>query len=412
MADILELTPLTYVVVLGGAVANFSIGMLDPTISLYLQGLGLPSDRIGQIIAGRFTLVALFSIPLAILASRVGLTKFLFISGAASILAGSLLFMDSSANGVYVFYLIVGISQTINSGPGMAIIAENKGTRRVAAYALFSTTWMIPPALGAGVSYLWFKQYSTETVEVYKSIFYPVFLVLVVGGVLYTIVLVTALSRGHGVSDQTDTSLPVGAQFRTLFRSDLVVAILIFTTVQFLMGGGAGATLPYLSIYLNSLGGTADQISLLSLVLNLSMGVATQLSAPLAKRFGDLRVFFVCTTLSVISLLGIVFSNELGLAATFYILRGTFANMTAPITQSRVIGYIEESVRATGSAWMSTWRWIGWTILSPYSGRVIDSFGFEVSFVYTAMIYALATTIFILTVIRVPDLESRSKSID
>lgn len=410
MAEILKLTPFTYVVVLGASIANLAIGMLDPTISLYLQDLNLSSDRIGQIIAGRFTFVAIFSIPLAIIASRAGLIKFLFISGIASIVAGIFLYLDSSADGVYAFYLIVGLSQTINSGPGAAILAENKGSKRVTAYALFSTTWMIPPAIGAGISYLWFKQFSSESAAVYKTIFIPVIMVLVIGGIFYSLVMLYALKQGHGVSEETNSSLPVVQQVKKFFRRDIIAAVVVFTVVQFLMGGGAGATLPYLSIYLKSLGATADQISLLTLILNLSMGVATYLSAPLAKRFGDLRIFVITTALSVISLLGIVFSAHLGYAALFYILRGTFANMTAPISQSRIIGYVEDSVRASGSAWMSTWRWIGWTILSPLSGKVIDAYGFEVSFVYTAMIYVVGTALFVLTVIRVPNLETSTLS--
>ncbi len=411
MADVFKLTPLSYVVVFGATMTNLAMGVLDPTISLYLLDLGVSYSEVGRIISARFLTVALASLPFALFGSRIGLTKMLFVTGISSVGAAVALSTIPGAEGVFYFYLIAGVAQAIVSGPGAAILAENKGTRRVAAFALFSTTWMIPPAVGAFISSLWFSGIAEADAEIYRSIFPIAAGILLVGAFVYVGLLISTLMKGNRLDAETESGLPIVQQFRILFSPVVVVPFILLTMVQFLSGAGAGATLPFLPPYLESLKASPSLISQLVTILNLSMGIATQLTAPLAKRFGEIRVYFVTTLFSVISLLGIVFSDDLVLASIFFILRGTFANMSAPIGQSKIISYIETSVRATGSAWTSTWRWVGWTVFSPISGDIIEKYGYNVSFVFTAILYLISMTIFISVVKTFPNLEERKISL-
>ncbi|RMG42295.1 MAG: MFS transporter [Methanobacteriota archaeon] len=409
VAEIFELTPLSYVVILGAAITNLAMGTLDPTISLYLLELGVGYSEVGRIVSARFLTVAVASLPFALFASRIGLTRMLFVTGFTSIVAASIIVFVPGADGVFYFYLIAGVAQAIISGPGAAILAENTGNHRVAAFALFSTTWMIPPAIGAGISSLWFREVEKGSAEIYRSIFPLVAGILILGGIIYLGLLILTLSKGVTLDPETESRQPILTQFRILFAPAVVVPFLLLTMVQFLSGAGAGSTLPFLPPYLESLNASPGLISLLVMALNLLMGMATQLTAPLAKRFGDIRVYAITTILSVVSLLGIVFSDELLPASIFFILRGTFANMSAPIGQSKIISYIENRVRATGSAWTSTARWVGWTIFSPISGNIIERYGYNVSFVFTAIIYVVSMLIFIYVVSTKPTIEMLKK---
>ena len=114
--------------------------------------------------------------------------------------------------------------------------------------------------------------------------------------------------------------------------------------------------------------------------------------------FGDLNVYATTTLLSVISLLGIVFSHDLYVSAFFYILRGVFANMSAPVLQNRLTGYINGEVRGLGLAHDGALRWAGWSFFSPISGIIIQLFGYSISFTFTSVIYVIALLIFIWTV--------------
>ena len=74
--------------------------------------------------------------------------------------------------------------------------------------------------------------------------------------------------------------------------------------------------------------------------------------------------------------------------------------MTVPITQSLTFHYVNPKVRATASAVISNIRWIGWTVSSPISGAIIDDYSYELSFVFTSVIYFISALIFIYVILK------------
>ncbi|MHA2363096.1 MAG: MFS transporter [Candidatus Hodarchaeales archaeon] len=406
MAEIFKLTKITYVIVFGASIGNLAAGILEPTIAPYLVTLGASSQDIGFILSARFFVVALASIPLALFASQLGLQRFLYLSAVCSILGGLFLVFLKGTTAVFVFYIALGFSMAIFNGPGIALIAENTGTKRVAAFALFFSSWMIPSALGALISAIWFKD--TDDFRKVSNIF-PLTMYLLIFSSCIFILLLYFVGKYSSSEGSSEESFIIKGQFKILFAPIVALPLSLLFFAEFLSGAGAGASLPYLSPYLESLGATPTELSALVFFLNVLMGIATQLSAPLSRKFGDLNVFLATMLLSISSLLGIVFSDDLIISAIFFIFRGTFANMNAPIAQSRILTYIETSVRATGSAAAGTVRWLGWTIFSPISGRIIDDFGYEISFIFTSFIYLIALILFISTCRRYKNLEEISE---
>ena len=397
-ADIFNLTKITYIIVLGASINNLAAGILEPTVAPYLEILGASSQEIGTILSARFLVVAIASLPLALFASQLGLKRFLYLSAIGTIIGGIIIVSIEGESAILWFYLSIGFSSAIFSGPGVALIAENVGTKRIAAFSLFFASWMIPTALGALIStiWFWFWNVSEYTPENLTSIFPLAMFVLLVGGVFFVVLMLFHKEDRKEPETTTDTSqVPIKNQFQLLFSPIVALPLSLLIFGEFISGAGAGSSLPYLNPYLKSLGANPGELSLLVFVMNMFMGVATQLSPILAKRFGDLRVFAVTMSLSVSCLLGIVFSNDLLISSFFFILRGTFANMNAPITQSRMLTFIEKRVRATGVATSSTVRWAGWSLFSPVSGGIIDSYGYNVAFTFTSIIYIIALVLFI-----------------
>ncbi len=392
------LTPFSYVVIFGASVTNLAMGILDPTISIYLKLLGSSYQEVGSILAARFLIVAILSFPLALFATRLGLSKIVGFSGLSALIAGPMIMFNQTQQGVYNFYLIAGISQAAMSGPGAAILAQNKGNSRITAFALFSTTWMIPPAIGAGISAFWFYNTSSYSSQNLSSIFFPVFVVLTTGGLLFFVLFFVQIRKE--TKEDMDSQVNFKAQVKILYTSAAVVPFILFTLVNLMSGAGAGATLPYLPPFLKSLGAQPAQISVLVLILNLAMGIATQTTPFLTRKFNPTKVYLVTSMLSVFSLIGLVISTNLITASIFYILRGMFANMSSPIVQASFLSYIEEKIRATGGAWLSTFRWVGWTVFSPVSGNLIDLYGYIESFLITSTLYIISTLLFVFTVTR------------
>ena len=407
-ADIFNLTKITYVIVLGASINSLAAGLLEPTVAPYLEILGASSQEIGTILSARFMIVAIASLPLALFASQLGLKRFLYLSAIGTIFGGITLMSIEGKTAILWFYLFIGFASAIFSGPGIALIAENTGTKRIAAFSLFFATWMIPTALGALISTVWFWNVSEYTPENLTSIFPLTMLVMIVGSVVFIVLMFVTNQNEARKRPETVTDIkhvPIKNQFQLLFSPAIALPLSLLIFSEFLSGAGAGSSLPYLTPFLKSLGATPGELSILVFVMNIFMGVATQLSPILTKRFGDLRVFAVTMSLSVCCLLGIVFSNDLLTSSLFFILRGAFANMNAPITSSRMLSFIETRVRATGAATTSTVRWAGWSLFSPVSGGIIDDYGYNVAFTFTSIIYMITLVIFIRVVQRFKSLD-------
>lgn len=418
-ADIFNLTKITYILVFGASISNLAAGLLEPTVAPYLEILGSSSQEIGTIISARFILIAIFSLPLALFASRFGLKRFLYLAAIGMIVGGVLISLGGK-NGVYWFYISIGFVSAIFSGPGIALIAENKGSKRITAFSLFFATWMIPTAGGALISTIWFWGVTEYSPENLSSIFPLVMFIMIVGSTLFILLLLIInrlesrkklprdeleLSDKEEIIKSGEITVPIRKQFQLLFAPIVALPLSLLMFSELLSGAGAGSSLPYLTPYLKSLNATPAELSILMFIMYIFMGLATQLPPFLSKWFGDLRVFAVTMTLSVICLIGIIFSDDLLISAIFFIFRGTFANMNAPIAQSRVFTFIDEQVRATGIATFSTIRWVGWSVFSPISGRIIDDYGYNIAFTFTSVIYIIALVLFIRVVQRFKSLE-------
>ncbi|MHA2097461.1 MAG: MFS transporter [Candidatus Kariarchaeaceae archaeon] len=401
MAEIFKLNTLTYVVIFGAAILNLSVGIIDPLAGPYLEDLGLNKQEIGELISARFLVVAFGSIPFGIIATRIGNTKLLFFSAFSGLASVYFILFVEGATGLYYFYIAIGFGQAASAGPGAAIIAENKGSKRIAAFSLFSITWMVPPALGAVISGLWFNSDSELTAENIQTIFPVIAIVTIIGIVLFLLLLFS-----YRKEDRIEvSSMPILTQAKIIFSPLIAVAIVLLILANFLSGAGAGATLPFLPLYLEELGADAKEISWLVVALNLAMSIATQLVAPLSNKFGQIQVYVFSQVMSVVCLLNIVFSDDLLISAIFFILRGMFANMSVPITQSLTFHYVDPKVRATASALITNIRWLGWIIFSPLSGAIIDTYSFEISFLFTSIIYLISGSTFVYVILRRPPLE-------
>lgn len=400
LLDNFKVTNLSYIVVLGASILNLITGLLDPTIAPYLEDIGASKSEIGAIISARFLIVAFGSIPFALLANKIGYIKVLYISAVSSVIGGACLIGFDGRQAVLYFYLFIGVAIASASGPGAAILAENMGDKRIGAFSLFTMARMFPPALGAGISYIWFQKKGNETST--STLFPLVMIGLVVGMIIYVLLLFIFRSEDLSTGEE---AAPIFTQFKLIFLPVVALPVSLLIVTNFIMGAGAGASIPYLPLYLDSIGASSSRLSLLTLELNLAMGCATFLVVPLSTKFGDLKVFVVFTILSVVCLLGLVYTTDLQIAAIFFVLRGAFANMTSPILNARVLSYIDPKVRATGSALTTNIRWLGWVIFSPISGNFIDVYGYQISFTVTSILYLVATALFIIVNLRMPNLE-------
>jgi MFS family permease len=162
-----------------------------------------------------------------------------------------------------------------------------------------------------------------------------------------------------------------------------------FSASQVFIGLGAGLFFPYLSIYfVNELGATTPQFGVLSSVQTVLLAGAALLSAPLAARFGKLRLAIVAQALSLPFLIVLGVSPLLGVAAVAYLARASLMNLGAPGLQAYYMEAVPEGRRGLASSvYNGVWQG-AWALGALIGGSLISLAGYGSVFLVAAVCYA------------------------
>lgn len=163
----------------------------------------------------------------------------------------------------------------------------------------------------------------------------------------------------------------------------------------FLIGIGAGLTVPYLNLYFKlvfDLGDGAIGAAVAAGQVATFLGMAA--SPLLARKIGKARSVFVTQGVSIPLILVLAFVGSLPLALAAYLARQVFMNMSTPISDNFALELVPQSKQGLVNA-VKMLAWTGsWAISARISGGLIDNRGFAPSFVLTASCYALSTLLF------------------
>jgi MFS family permease len=162
-----------------------------------------------------------------------------------------------------------------------------------------------------------------------------------------------------------------------------------FSASQVFIGLGAGLFFPFLSIYfVNELGATTAQFGVLSSIQTVLLAGAALLSAPLAARFGKLRLAIVAQTLSLPFLIVLGVSPLLSIAAVAYLARASLMNLGAPGLQAYYMEAVPEGRRGLASSvYNGVWQG-AWALGALIGGYLISRAGYGSVFLVAAVCYA------------------------
>jgi MFS family permease len=162
-----------------------------------------------------------------------------------------------------------------------------------------------------------------------------------------------------------------------------------FSASQMLIGLGAGLFFPFLSIYfVNELGATTAQFGILSSVQTVLLAGAALLSAPLAARFGKLRLAVVAQACSLPFLIALGVSPLLGVAAVAFLARSALMNLGSPALQAYYMEAVPAGKRGLASS-VYNGAWQGsWALGALIGGVLISLAGYGSVFLVAAVCYA------------------------
>lgn len=163
----------------------------------------------------------------------------------------------------------------------------------------------------------------------------------------------------------------------------------------FLIGCGAGLTIPFLNLYFrNRFGQDPQRIGIFFAVAQFLTMAGFLLGPLLARRLGHVRAIVVTELLSIPFFLILAVAADLWLAVAAFWFRGALMNMNQPISNAFAMEMVPADQHAsTNSMRMLAWNG-SWMIATPLGGWLIERHGFAPNMAGTMGLYLISAGLF------------------
>ncbi len=374
----------------GSFLLGVGANQISLLFSLYLKRMDYTEAAIGGVLATRALGSAIVALPASFIAARLNPRRLLPATAALCAAAYVTQSLLASGAGIIASVFLAGAFSTIfqvSSGP---FFMRNSGEReRVHLFslngALSMGTGLIGSLLG-GILKDGLVALGAGEIAAYR--------VALLVGALFVLAAYVPFSRlkDSAPAEAAGTSFPVK---ETRPRGMEGIDVLLWMKLilpGFLVGLGAGLTIPYLNLYFkNSFGlgdsaiGAAVAAGQVATFLGMAAGPAV------ARRLGKPRSVFWTQALSVPLILVLAWVRALPLALLAYLARQMLMNMSTPIQDNFSLELVPPERQSLMNA-LKMLSWTGsWTIAAKLSGDLIYRSGFATSFALTAALYAAST---------------------
>jgi MFS family permease len=170
-----------------------------------------------------------------------------------------------------------------------------------------------------------------------------------------------------------------------------------FSTTQAILGFGAGLIFPYVNLYfVKTLGTTVAYYGVLSAALSVVVALTSLLAAPLAARFGNMRIAIGVQLLSIPFLLAVGVSPWLWLISLAYLVRGGLMAINNPPLQTFLMEAVDKDQRVLASSVYNVSFQAAWALGAGIGGWLITVLGSHLPFLVAAPFYAISAVLLLL----------------
>lgn len=351
--------------------------------SLYLKALAYTEAGIGEVLATRALGTAAVALPVSLLAARFDPRRLLPLSAivaAAAYVAQSLSVSGAAiAGAVFVAGAVSAVFQ-VSAGP---FFMRNSGEReRIYLFSLNSAlsmgTGLVGSLLGGGLKD-GLTAAGLDEILAYR-------LALLVGAGF-------VLAAAWPFARIAPSPAPSSGRPRLRGLQGIEPILWIKLTLPgFLVGMGAGLTIPYLNLYFKNVFGLGDAaIGAAVAAGQVATFVGMSAGPAIARRVGKPRAVFWTQMASVPLILVLGWVRALPLAILAYLARQVLMNMSTPIQENFSLELVPpERQGLMNAVKMLAWT-SSWTVAARVSGELIYRGGFATSFALTAALYAAST---------------------
>jgi predicted MFS family arabinose efflux permease len=355
-------------------------------LNLYFRSVGLGEAAIGQILSATSLGVVLISLPAAIWIDRFRAETIFVIAAAGfgSTFMGILFFPRTFF--LLAAALLSGMSFTIHSVAAapffMRNAAEEHRTELFGISSALETSATVLSAAGVGVLARVLSGYfGSELLGLRASLF------------LAAIISLTAIIPLARISSKPFAEKK--RRWRDYVYSRNMGLILRLSLPAFLVGCGAGLTIPFLNLYFRDRfqQGPA-QIGLyfsVSQVITMTGFIAGPI---LARRFSHVRAIVTTELLSIPFFFLLAVAGKLWIAVIAFWMRGALMNMNQPVSNAFAMEIVPEDQQVVTNS-VRTFSWnSAWMITTVLGGWLIERRGYGINMYLTMGLYLAAAGLF------------------
>jgi predicted MFS family arabinose efflux permease len=361
-------------------------GAFEVHLNLYLRSLGFGQEDIGRVISATSLGVVLVSIPAALWVDRHPPGR-VFVLSAAGFSASSLLMVFFPHLHVLVALAFLnGFFFTVHwVAEGPFFMRSEGPERRTELFGLAAALGALAVILAAAGTGFLARRLGGHLGSEAAGLRWGLAAASVVG-----LLAVVPYAR-----IRTPAAAGPVRPWREYVVSRDSGLLLRLSIPQFLVGLGAGLTIPYLNLYFRDrFGKDPESIGAYFAVAQVLMTAGFVAGPALARRFTHVRVAVATELLSLPFFLLLAVTDHLGVAVGAFWMRGALMNMNQPVSQAFTMEVVPVDQQAVTNS-LRTFAWnSAWMVSSASGGLLIQEYGHAPGMYATMGFYLLAAALF------------------
>ncbi|MEW5796758.1 MAG: MFS transporter [Candidatus Zixiibacteriota bacterium] len=370
---------------IGSFLIGFNYSVFELLLNLYLKELGFVEGQIGYVQSSRAVGMTLIAIPAAMVLSRISLKP---------LLIGCCLLMTFFSYGLTTwtefefllgFGLLGGMAFAffrVASGP--FYMRNSTQAERTHLFSFSFGTHLLAGMIGSWGSGNLVKLIGDQTGNIILG--YQVTLYVALAISLAAVIPLSLIKASPPSAEEHWFGLN-REQFRR--RGGFYLRL---TTVNLLIGIGAGLIIPFLNLYFRDrFGLSPDRIGFYFILLSFGMLAGTLCGPLITPRFGLVRTIVWTQMASIPFMLILAYTHSLYLAVPAFIIRGALMNMGVPINNNFSMELSEKGEQGLVNAILMI-SWTGsWMFSVALGGNLIERYGYTVVLNVAVALYVLAS---------------------
>lgn len=363
---------------------NIAVGYIIMVLVAYLPELNVSSSAVGLLLGLGGIVASVGSIPLGVLSDKRGRKVILVLSSL--VVAPAVIAFAFTTNLLYlsISVIVYSIGEAGTLATWNAIIADQ--TTLENRDAAFSLSFIVTTGSFAVGSLLPFFFPLIQHLTGLGSVAVHRDFVIIVG----ILALATPAWLGFLLRDYAETTTE-----RKFARGRNFPRLLKFSGINSLIGLGAGFIIPLVPTWLFLKFGILDTYSgPLLAVSSITIALAAVVSPRLSTKYGLVSAIVLTQGLSTIFMLSLAFIPSAGLAAGLYIIRAALMNMSAPLSDSYLMGITTQEERGFASSVNSVmWR-LPNSATTIIGGMILQTGRYDLPFYLATGFYVASIVLF------------------